>query len=109
MARAAKLGRIVAVHAESDQLTGLLARRAIAQGRVGARDYLASRPVVAELEAIDASDGDLDRYHLFHAARADLLRQLGRRQESRHAYERALTLAQQGPERRFLLRRLAQL
>jgi len=53
MARAAKLGRIVAVHAESDQLTGLLARRAIARGQGGAHDYLASRPVVAELEAIE--------------------------------------------------------
>src|SRR5262245_22889169 len=53
MARAAKLGRIVAVHAESDQLTGLLARRAIARGQVGVHDYLASRPVIAELEAIE--------------------------------------------------------
>jgi allantoinase len=53
MARAAKLGRIVAVHAENDQLTGLLARRAIGNGQVSARDYLASRPVVAELEAIE--------------------------------------------------------
>ena len=52
MARAARLRRIVAVHAENDQITGLLARRAVAAGRVGARDYLASRPVVAELEAI---------------------------------------------------------
>ena len=52
MARAAKLRRIVAVHAENDQITGALARRAVAAGRVGARDYLASRPVVAELEAI---------------------------------------------------------
>jgi allantoinase len=52
MARAARLGRIVAVHAENDQITGLLARRAVAEGRVSARDYLASRPAVAELEAI---------------------------------------------------------
>ena len=52
MARAARLGRIVAVHAENDQITGLLARRAVAEGRVSARDYLQSRPVVAELEAI---------------------------------------------------------
>ncbi len=52
MAHAAKLGRIVAVHAESDQITGARARRAVARGEVGARDYLASRPVVAELEAI---------------------------------------------------------
>jgi allantoinase len=52
MARAAKLGRIVAVHAENDQITGGLARQAIAEGRTIAQEYLRSRPVVAELEAI---------------------------------------------------------
>ena len=52
MARAAQLGRLVAVHAESDTLTGMLAQRAIAEGRTSMRDYLTSRPVVAELEAI---------------------------------------------------------
>ena len=52
MARAARLGLPVAVHAENDALTGLLARRAVAAGQTGARDYLASRPVIAELEAI---------------------------------------------------------
>src|SRR3989440_9524733 len=52
MTRVAKLGRIVEVHAENDQITGELARRAIAAGRTGIRDYLTSRPVVAELEAI---------------------------------------------------------
>src|SRR5215470_9866022 len=53
MARAAKLGKIVAVHAENDQITSRLAQRAIAGGRTGIRDYLASRPVLAELEAIE--------------------------------------------------------
>ena len=52
MARAARLGRIVAVHAENDAITRALAERAIAEGRTGIRDYLASRPIVAELEAI---------------------------------------------------------
>ncbi len=52
MARAARLGRIVAVHAEDEEITGELARRAIAAGRTGVRDYLASRPVAAELAAI---------------------------------------------------------
>src|SRR5215212_3296378 len=52
MACAARLGRIVAVHAENDQITSLLSRRAVAEGRISARDYLDSRPVVAELEAI---------------------------------------------------------
>jgi len=53
MQQAAKLGRIVAVHAESDQITTLLARRAREEGRTGIRDYLASRPIIAELEAIE--------------------------------------------------------
>jgi allantoinase len=52
MARAAKLGRIVGVHAENDGITSLLAQRAQAEGRAGVRDYLQSRPVIAELEAI---------------------------------------------------------
>ncbi len=49
---AARLGLIVAVHAENDALTRALAARAIAAGRTGARDYLASRPAIAEVEAI---------------------------------------------------------
>jgi allantoinase len=53
MARVARRGSIVAVHAENDQITSGLARRARAQGRAGVRDYLASRPIVAELEAIE--------------------------------------------------------
>jgi allantoinase len=53
MQQAAKLGKIVAVHAESDQLTSLLARRAHEEGRTGIRDYLTSRPIIAELEAIE--------------------------------------------------------
>lgn len=52
MARAAALGRMVAVHAENDDITRELARRAREAGRTSIRDYLASRPVVAELEAI---------------------------------------------------------
>lgn len=52
MARAARLGLPVAVHAESDALTAALSARAVAAGRVTMADYLASRPVVAELEAI---------------------------------------------------------
>jgi RNA polymerase sigma-70 factor (ECF subfamily) len=65
----------------------------------------------AGLVLIDAilQRGDLADYHLAHAARADLLRRLGRREEARQAYERALALARQAPERRFLQRRLAQL
>ena len=52
MTRAASLGLPVAVHAESDTITAGLAARARAAGRTGVRDYLASRPIVAETEAI---------------------------------------------------------
>ena len=52
MEQAARLGKIVAVHAENDEITTALAQQAQAQGRTGVRDYLDSRPVVAELEAI---------------------------------------------------------
>ncbi len=65
----------------------------------------------AGLVLIDAilGRGDLADYHLVHAARADLCRRLGRVAEARVSYQRALTLTQQEPERRFLQRRLAEL
>jgi allantoinase len=53
MQRAAQLSMLVALHAENDQITGGLARRAMAEGRTGVRDYLRSRPVIAEVEAIE--------------------------------------------------------
>ena len=53
--------------------------------------------------------GELRDYHLAHAARADLCRRLGRLDEARASYERALALAAQEPERRFLERRLREL
>jgi RNA polymerase sigma-70 factor (ECF subfamily) len=53
--------------------------------------------------------GELNGYHLAHAVRADLCRRLGNVTEARASYERALGLAEQGPERRFLARRLAEL
>ena len=53
--------------------------------------------------------GALANYHLIHAARADLHRRLGHTKAARAAYQRALALAQQGPEQRFLSRRLAEL
>lgn len=64
----------------------------------------------AGLALVDAAlgNGALAGYHLAHAARADLLRRLGRRDEARAAYGLALTLAKQEPERRFLLRQLSQ-
>jgi RNA polymerase sigma-70 factor (ECF subfamily) len=57
------------------------------------------------LEQIDRIEG-LDDYVQFHAARADLLRRLGRGDEAAAAYERALALAPDGPEKRYLTRRL---
>jgi RNA polymerase sigma-70 factor (ECF subfamily) len=63
---------------------------------------------VAGLALIDAilARGELEEYHFAHSARADLCRRLGRRGEAIAAYERALALAKQEPERRFLERRL---
>jgi RNA polymerase sigma-70 factor (ECF subfamily) len=49
---------------------------------------------------------ELANYHLAHSARADLCRRLGRLPEARASYEKALALARQEPERRFLARRL---
>jgi RNA polymerase sigma-70 factor (ECF subfamily) len=65
----------------------------------------------AGLQLIDAilESGALADYHLAHAARADLLRRLGRKEEARATYERALDLARQQPEQRFLMRRLAEI
>jgi len=51
----------------------------------------------------------LTHYHLAHSARADLCRRLGRIPEARASYEKALALARQEPDRRFLARRLAEL
>jgi RNA polymerase sigma-70 factor (ECF subfamily) len=67
---------------------------------------------VAEAEGAEAGLAlverlDLDGYQYFHSTRADLLRRLGRADEARGQYERALELADSEPERRFLQRRLA--
>jgi len=53
-----------------------------------------------------AAAGDLDDYHLLHAARADLLRRMGSPAEAARSYRRALTLVSNESERRFLERRL---
>ncbi|WP_226703797.1 RNA polymerase sigma factor [Microbulbifer elongatus] len=53
--------------------------------------------------------GTLEDYHLIHAARADLLRRLGDTAQARAAYQRTLALSQQGPEQRFLTRRLSEI
>lgn len=65
----------------------------------------------AGLELIDAiiARGDLADYHLAHAARAELCRRMGNTENARIAYEKALSLARQDPERRFLESRLREL
>jgi RNA polymerase sigma-70 factor, ECF subfamily len=65
----------------------------------------------AGLALVDAilARGELAEYHLAHAARADLCRRLGDAQQARASYRRAIALARQEPERRFLERRLAEL
>ena len=65
----------------------------------------------AGLALIDAilGRGDLSDYHLAHAARADFCRRLGRLADARASYQRALSLTEQEPERRFLERRLREL
>lgn len=53
--------------------------------------------------------GELADYHLAHSARADLCRRLGRSNDARASYQRAIALVRQDPERRFLERRLSEL
>jgi RNA polymerase sigma-70 factor (ECF subfamily) len=73
--------------------------RAVAVAMAGSADL--GLDLIARIEG-------LDDYHLLHAARADLLRRLGRRGEAAGAYRRALALAPNPVERDFLERRLAE-
>jgi RNA polymerase sigma-70 factor, ECF subfamily len=83
-------------------------------------EHITSSPVVtmnraiavAELQGPQAALAlldrlELDEYRYYHSTRADLLRRLGREDEARAAYARALELTQPGPEQRFLENRLA--
>ena len=65
----------------------------------------------AGLDLVDAilERGELADYHLAHSVRADMCRRLGRGEEARSSYKKALSLALQEPERRFLRRRLEEL
>lgn len=63
------------------------------------------RPALVLIDEL-AANGELDSYHLLHAARADLLRRLGSSAEAAKSYARALELATNDSERRFLERRL---
>jgi RNA polymerase sigma-70 factor (ECF subfamily) len=61
------------------------------------------------LALLEPLHGELADYHLWHAARADLLRRLGRTTDAIAAYRDALARAGSEPERRFLARRIAEL
>jgi RNA polymerase sigma-70 factor, ECF subfamily len=92
--------QIAALYAELSRLTG------------SAVVELSRAVAVAEAEGTDAGlaiiDGlDLDDYHYLHATRGELLRRLGRTDEARAAYERALELVHDAAERRLLERRLS--
>ena len=93
---------IAALYAELARLTGspvVELNRAVALAEAGAPEA-----GLAVLEGLP-----LEGYRYFHAARADLLERVGRLDEARSAFERALELAADGPERRLLTRRLAEL
>jgi RNA polymerase sigma-70 factor (ECF subfamily) len=63
------------------------------------------QPALALIDSL-AQSGDLDEYHLLHAARADLLRRMGSMTEAAKSYQRALEFVTNESERRFLERRL---
>jgi RNA polymerase sigma-70 factor (ECF subfamily) len=115
---------IAAVHAEAPDAAATDWSRIV--GLYGVLARAAPSPVVelnravavamrdgpsAGLTLIDAilARGELADYHLAHSARADLCRRLGKNTDARASYQRALALARQEPERRFLERRLAEL
>jgi RNA polymerase sigma-70 factor (ECF subfamily) len=94
--------QIAALYAELSRLTGspvVELNRAIAVAEADGPE--------AGLVVVDSLG--LDSYQYFHSTRADLLRRLGRTDEARIAFERALELAGAEPERRFLRRRIAEL
>jgi RNA polymerase sigma-70 factor (ECF subfamily) len=95
--------QIAALYGELLQLTG---SPVVELNRAAA--LAEAEDLEAGLQAMDRI-GELDTYHYFHSARADLLRRLGRTAEARAAYERALELVRSEPERRFLANRVAAL
>jgi RNA polymerase sigma-70 factor (ECF subfamily) len=110
---------IAAVHAEAEAPEDTDWDRIV--GLYGLLEQLHPSPVVAlnRAAAVAMASGpeaglagleplatDLDRYHLYHAARADLLRRLGRREEAAAAYRAASELTENETERRFLAGRL---
>jgi RNA polymerase sigma-70 factor, ECF subfamily len=121
--RALRLGRgpytvqaeIAAAHLEEPRDRGRIAALYADLGRIAPSPVVELNRGVAVAEAGDTAAGlaivdasGLTGYHLFHAARGELLRRLGRRREAADAIGRALTLAPAGPDRRLLERRLAE-
>ena len=107
---------IAAVHAEGITDWGAIARLYEELGRLTPSPIVELNRAVAVAMADGADQGldliaqieGLDDYHLLHAARADLLRRLGRRDEAAGAYRRALALAPNPVERDYLERRLGE-
>src|SRR5690606_24014072 len=99
-------GRIAALY---DRLIALEPTAIVALNRavaIAERDGpAAGLAIIDELLA----EGQLEGYHLAHSARGELLRRLGQVGDARAAYSRALELARQADDRRFLSRRLAEL
>jgi RNA polymerase sigma-70 factor (ECF subfamily) len=99
-------GRIVTLY---DELLALQPSPVVALNRAVAVSMAAGPEAgLRELDRID-DQGSLDGYHLLHAARGALLRDLGRADEATRSYRRALELARTASERRFLARRLREL
>ena len=95
-------GEIAALYGELARVTGSAVvelNRAVAVAEVAGPE--------AALEIVDALA--LDAYQYLHSTRADLLRRLGRTDEARAAYERALELTLSAPEHRFIERRIEEL
>jgi RNA polymerase sigma-70 factor, ECF subfamily len=96
--------QIAALYGELARLTGssvVELNRAAAIAEAG--------EVEAALALVERLAPELERYHYLHATRAELLRRLGRVEEARAAYDRALELVHSDAERRFLERRVAEL
>jgi RNA polymerase sigma-70 factor, ECF subfamily len=94
--------QLAALYGELARLTGssvVELNRAVAIAEAG--DVEAALALIEPLE--------LDRYQYLHATRAELLRRLGRFEEARSEYERALEVVSSDPERRLLERRLGEL
>ncbi len=89
-----------------DELRRLLPTAVVALNRAVAH-AMADGPVVG-LRMLDEVGEELETYHLFHAARADLLRRAGQLSAAAAAYERALAMAENDVERAFLRQRLAE-